>query len=259
MAVVEQKYPQIKDVFFAVALSMFVFLGFEIFIGNTPGKLQLLLLEFLVVLPVITFVLVKRFPFRDVFRLYPTTWSRVFAAILIGAGMKPVFDEINQLIQSVWPMTSEIAGTIEQMMKYETPGEAFILFLAVGPVAGFAEEMLFRGFIQSTLERSGDVTKAVMATALIFTVMHFNPWWLVEILIIGILLGVIAWKCRSILPAVAAHGVYNVIGLFMANKISADLQWYLFGDHVKIIWILIGGSLVFGGFKLIYMFTDVNE
>jgi membrane protease YdiL (CAAX protease family) len=118
--------------------------------------------------------------------------------------------------------------------------------------------MLFRGFLQGALERTIDVTRAVLLSSLFFGLVHFNPWWFVEILILGVLFGVLAWKTGSVFPCAVAHGVNNAISLAFANTDPSQFSWYLSGDHVKPAWVLVGLVLVVGGFVLLYRATETQ-
>ena len=83
--------------------------------------------------------------------------------------------------------------------------------LLMGPtVAGVVEEMAFRGYMQSHLERVGP-TFAVLVTSAIFTLLHasqgltylltFAP----GIFIASVVYGHLALKSGSILPGMALH------------------------------------------------------
>lgn len=245
--------------FFIMTITFLLLIGVELIWGETQGKVKLLLLESLTLLPVLIYILIKRFSFRDVFR-----WHRVDGNILvvsgfIGLGLSFVTDELNRLIQMLIPMPEELFREIKQFLIFDSTGELFFIFVAVVVIASFTEEMLFRGFFQGSLERVTDATKAVMVTAFVFAFVHFNPWWFVEILILGVLLGVLVWRSGSVFPAVTVHAVYNTLAVVFVNTDEAKLGWYLTKGHVSPMWVVLGLGCIILGFRMFYRLTEEED
>ncbi|NQT23965.1 CPBP family intramembrane metalloprotease [candidate division KSB1 bacterium] len=128
-----------------------------------------------------------------------------------------------------------------------------VLILAFVVVAGIGEEMLFRGFLLGSLEKSVDVTRAVLYSSMIFTFMHFNPWWTIEIFFMGIIAGVITWKSNSLYPAIAMHALVNFIAFLLTNDKLPFLRLYLGNGHVTPIWLMVSGVCVVVGILLFYV------
>jgi membrane protease YdiL (CAAX protease family) len=239
-------------VFFGFSLALI----FQLFGFSTMGKWNLLVSGAAMVLPAVTFSIVKRFPFRDAFRWKPVDARLLAAGALIGLGMAPVSDELDRLIQKIVPMSPDILRALESLMRFKSMEELAVLTVALAIVAPVGEEMLFRGILQGTLERNGNVNKAVFSTAFIFTAIHFNPWWAVEILITGVFLGVLAWRTQSIFPCIAVHAVNNALSLAMINIPTQELHGYELKGHVAPYWIVLGAVLVYSGFKWTYKVTE---
>jgi membrane protease YdiL (CAAX protease family) len=220
------------------------------------SKWKLLLIEAIVVLPVLGFIYFQRISFKDAFRFQKVDSRILVISMVMGLGLTAVTDEIDRLIQIFFPMNEEIYQLLVDLMTYHSLNEFIILFLAGVVFAAVGEEMLFRGFLQGTLEKKEDITKAIMTTAFVFAVVHFNPWWLIEILILGVLLGVLVWRTGSILPAIVIHGVYNTVSLLMMNASQNKLNWYLWKDHISPWWILLGLGSIVVGFRWIYLLTE---
>ena len=103
------------------------------------------------------------------------------------------------------------------------------LFLAVVIIAPIGEEILFRGFLQRFLEKHWkDITKAVLVTSLFFALIHFNPYWTIQIYILGIFLGYLSWKTKSVIPSILLHGLNNgtafILSLFDKTLIVYNLS-----------------------------------
>ena len=91
-----------------------------------------------------------------------------------------------------------------------------ILLSAVS--AGICEEVGFRGYMQQPIEERNGVLPAVLISSLFFMAVHLTKAWatlgMIPIVFgAGLLLGLLAWSARSLLPAIVGHIVMD-IGLF---------------------------------------------
>ena len=111
---------------------------------------------------------------------------------------------------------------------------------------------MFRGFLQQILEKHWkDVTKAVLVTALFFAMIHMNPYWFVQIYILGILLGFLAWKTKSVLPPLILHGINNAMAMFFSFAEIENNSIYIFNGHVAPWFIFFATYAILRGFKSI--------
>ncbi len=85
----------------------------------------------------------------------------------------------------------------------------FMQFLSVGFIAPVAEEILFRGFIFGTLKKDMHPWAAIVISAVIFGVAHMTPLGIIYATGLGILLGWLAYRFNSIVPALFFHMAYN--------------------------------------------------
>jgi membrane protease YdiL (CAAX protease family) len=82
-------------------------------------------------------------------------------------------------------------------------------------VAPFAEELFFRGALTGALaERLGAFTP--LATGAIFGAAHLEPRAFPALFVLGVLLGWLYMRTRSLLPGVAVHAANNLLALLAA-------------------------------------------
>jgi len=92
-------------------------------------------------------------------------------------------------------------------------GIVFVLAVVIAPVA---EETFFRGFVLAGIGRRFGNAWGVVLSALLFSVAHMQLGALLPIFILGLLLGWLYLRTRSIWPCILTHFVYNSIAmLFM--------------------------------------------
>ena len=94
------------------------------------------------------------------------------------------------------------------------PGVGILLTLqALAVVTPLSEELLFRGFALRGMIRSIGPGPAVVATALLFSVLHLKPEVMIPIFITGLALGLLRVKTGSLWPCIAAHAGQNALAL----------------------------------------------
>ena len=84
-----------------------------------------------------------------------------------------------------------------------------LTFALVAVVAPVLEEVLFRGVVLGALARKVGTWGAIVASAAVFSLLHLDLWSLLPFAVLGIGLGWLAARGRSLWPAVLAHFLYN--------------------------------------------------
>ncbi len=88
--------------------------------------------------------------------------------------------------------------------------------LAGGIFTPVSEEMLYRGMIYPAAARRTGITAGVIISVIVFTVFHFNLYWLGEIFFAGLVFTLLYIKTGSIIPGIIAHAAVNSWRLVMA-------------------------------------------
>ncbi len=84
-----------------------------------------------------------------------------------------------------------------------------LFYVTLGVCAPFCEEILFRGFIYQSIKQRSSVQVAVVASALLFALMHFDRGGILPLFTIGLVLALIFERTRSLVPSMVAHGLWN--------------------------------------------------
>jgi membrane protease YdiL (CAAX protease family) len=84
--------------------------------------------------------------------------------------------------------------------------------------AGICEETGFRGYMQRPIEQRHGALSAILVSSFFFMLLHLTKSWamigMVPIVFVaGVLLGLLAWASRSLIPGMIGHIVMD-IGLF---------------------------------------------
>jgi len=210
-------FPRTGETFLLVIGTLLLSMALELLLGGSLHKVELLIFESLILLPVLVFVFFRHIPFQRVFRLYPVRARLLLYAALMGTGFSVVSEYMGRFIERIFPMPDQITRALADLMTIRSFADGAILILGAVGVAGIAEEMLFRGFLQNSLEHRMPAARAIAIGALLFALMHFNPWWFPDVLMMGVLLGLLAWRSGSIVPCIVIHVLYNGISLWALN------------------------------------------
>lgn len=121
-------------------------------------------------------------------------------------------------------------------------------YVAVGILAPLTEEVVFRGAILRTL--LGMMSKrnhwvAIMISAAIFGAVHGNAAQFVNALFMGLLLGWMYYRTRSLVPGILLHWVNNTMAYILTNLLpqSDGKLIDLFHGDEKTVYYAVGFSL----------------
>ena len=210
-------------------------------------------------LPIPIFIWAKNFQtnMRALFRLNPVSRSAITASVPLAIGLTIVTDELDRIAQSL-VSTPEGFSKIQELMTITGPLSAFFIIGIVIIIAPFVEELIFRGFFQRILEhRLKDITKAVLFSALTFAIIHFNPWWVIQIYIIGVFMGYVAWRTNSIWTSFILHAMNNGIAVLFTHLPENSMGWYEWRGHVSPLVLFFGCLLLALGIRWFILSTPI--
>jgi membrane protease YdiL (CAAX protease family) len=108
------------------------------------------------------------------------------------------------------PMPEWIKQLFDAMFKNDAP-----MFLSAVVAAPLAEEWLCRGVILSGLLTHYSPRKAIIWSAVLFGVLHLNPWQAIPAFCLALAIGWVYWRTRSLWPCIFMHAVNNGIAFLM--------------------------------------------
>ncbi len=179
----------------------------------------------------IIYLRIRKLPIAAICRWRRVPYHALPAFILFGLSGAILLDGLDRVVGLIIPLPPEMLEVFRADLASKTGMEKALVLTGVGIAAPFVEETLFRGAIQTTFERRSGVTKGVMMASLIFGLMHFQIAWLIQLLVMSVFLGWMAWRWNSIIPAVILHAANNLLSYSIMFEMS---------DPVKDIYLLNG-------------------
>lgn len=121
-------------------------------------------------------------------------------------------------------------------------------YLTICIFAPLVEEVVFRGAVlRSLLQRMNSRWGAIALSAFLFALVHLNPAQMPHAFLIGLLLGWLYERTRSILPGIMVHWVNNTVVYVVYNllpNLSERPVYDLFGGDWKRIALSVLFSLL---------------
>lgn len=112
---------------------------------------------------------------------------------------------------------------IAAAMNGLSPVALAVATLAIGIFPGIAEELLFRGYIQTRLCARWGMVRGITCTALMFGLIHFDLVQGTFAVIVGLFLGYMTERYGSIFPAMIAHATNNMASGLLSGLLADRL------------------------------------
>ena len=162
-------------------------------------------------------------PRRTLRLAWPEKKYLVMAVALVVA-FNPLVNALRPIVESLFPISSVVKTTLAQIMA-QAPGlVASVVVFALIPA--ICEEFAFRGFILSGLEERHRTRSAILLSALMFGFLHvllslFQQ--LFNATLLGLVLGLLAVRSRSILPGIVFHFLNNAFAVALASVAASSM------------------------------------
>lgn len=173
-------------------------------------------------------------------RLVPGSETGTALAVMV-VGMLALGQALDSLTMLVGLGQHGSMPVIRRALASAAGPELFAAVVVIGLMAGAAEEIFFRGYIQTALRARWRAPVAVLVTSAAFAFLHLE--WLHAALafLLGLYLGFLTEVSGSALPAIVCHVVNNIVFTLLTALVGAVEA---FGPNVI---LLTAGAAVFAG------------
>ena len=122
----------------------------------------------------------------------------------------------SSLIEKLFGMPGELLRTLQEFASFNADlGHNLWVVFAIVLVPAAAEEFLFRGFLQTCIHRYLRPAETIILVSLLFTFIHLNPWWSIQIFILSLVISYIRFRTGSIIPCIIIHLLNNLFSVLM--------------------------------------------
>ena len=147
-------------------------------------------------------------------------------------------------LQSVLDFLPDFAG--EELLDFIQHRWGYLVVCILAPLA---EEVVFRGAVLRTMLEHWEGSKrwtAFIISALLFGIAHMNPAQIPHAFLMGVLLGWLYERSRSLIPCVVLHCANNTIAYLMTAAYPApDITLRdILGGSQRAEWMAVGFSIM---------------
>jgi sodium transport system permease protein len=154
-------------------------------------------------------------------------------ALVLGLTLHPAYMLLSAAIQHEFQLgadTRELLVYVDSLIA-AAPLWSVLLILAVIPA--ICEELAFRGFIFGGLIRQNGVLRAILVSSIFFGLSHGVLQQTIGATIMGLVLGLIAWRTGGVLCGIVLHMTHNSLTMIVARagkapeSVPSQLDWIL--------------------------------
>jgi membrane protease YdiL (CAAX protease family) len=127
---------------------------------------------------------------------------------LVGIGSFVLAEGIGMILL---PFAGANPGNEQLSDLMNNPAVLTTLIPVATIVAPLVEEIYFRGFAYSAFRKRWGSRTGTFISAIMFAVVHLDPWSFIPIAVIGIVFAYAYEKTSSLPLVIVAHGVFNAI------------------------------------------------
>ena len=180
-------------------------------LGSGPA---LVLSELLILIVPLGYMLVKNVDVKRYVGL-DVNPKLVLVGLASGALLLLVNIIVSAALTSIFGVSQAVEESNTLITELSASTEGLIAIVAALALAGICEEFAFRGFLQSTLTRRYSFIPAVLTSAFIFGLFHFDPQlvYILSALTAGLVLGYVYHRWNSYVVSAIAHSTVNLVVL----------------------------------------------
>jgi uncharacterized protein len=190
--------------------------------------------------------------FSEVFALKSFNLLLIVPIIILFSGLQYLIGLLNVVVEKIIPSPPWFWELFDRI--FENRFGFWGAFLKVAVLAPVIEETLFRGVIMHGLMKNYRSWYSILLSGILFSLFHLNPWQMTYTFFLGIFLGWLMVRTRSLPLCILAHAINNIIVLYSVTS-KKDFPEFLFSGISKGNSILISAGAIIAGVMLIILIT----
>lgn len=183
--------------------------------------------------------------------------QQILQIYLVLQDMIPLPESLARSLESYKQLVEE---SLKMLVTANSIPELLLVLIVIALIPAVAEEFLFRGLVQRSVERSSTPLHGAIVTGIVFGAYHLIPSSVIPLAVLGIYLGFLTYRANSLWVAVAAHFCNNAIAV-TATYLRVDDDAVLTGDPNEMPLALLLGTCWFFGIVFLastYFFIRVT-
>lgn len=138
-------------------------------------------------------------------------WSDPFVGLPIGVACQLLLVPLIYLPMEQFFTKHQLEEPVRKITGSAHGAGYLALTIVVVVGAPIVEELFFRGLLLRSLQRRFGDRWAVLGSAVVFGVAHFEPLQLPALVALGVILGAMAVSTKRLGPSIFAHAGFNLV------------------------------------------------
>ena len=213
--------------------------------------------------PLIASVLTKC-RLKTTYRIGGFHWLALGGVIVVGASAWVIAHEAFVLADliGIGGLDEKKVASMKTILDAWTRVPPWLMLLTLAATPAVIEELCFRGFLFSALSRVMKPVQVIVVTAVVFGLFHVvtGNALLVERFVpstlLGLILGWVAYRTKSVFPGMALHFVHNGL-LNLVGHYHKQISWFSQDfdnqSHLPATWIAASTVVVVIGLAMVWV------
>lgn len=247
---------------YTVLFLAYIFLGsmlqtVDLYLGLFAGEVLILLV------PVLVYVKQKKVNFKRYFRLNKITAKEALTSVLLTLLVYPLVGISSALLIKFY----SIFGNVRVPQINVKSGGVMSIYsvLIIGVLPAICEEFFVRGLLSAPAKKAKGRKFTYFYTALLFMLMHVNPFNIVAPFILGYVFSVLNEKTNSLYSSMLGHFTFNtcsvILSIFQKDLLdsasASDVNVLTLGEADLNIGLLQGIFMVLIAIVIIFVLYRV--
>lgn len=161
---------------------------------------------------------------RKSLRLHRVPIVQLAAAVVLGIALHPSYTLLGEAVSNAFEISKQTREILQGVSSLIGSQPLWIVLLMLAVLPAVCEELTYRGFIFGGLLRKDGALRAVLVSSIFFGLSHTVLQQSISATVMGLLLGIVAWRTGSVLCTMVIHCVNNTLSLSLAWLSLNDLQ-----------------------------------
>jgi membrane protease YdiL (CAAX protease family) len=183
-----------------------------------------------------------RVPVRESLRLGGVRPTVLVSALVLAPGATLVAAIAAALQGTIIEVPEAYEELMRQIVSMGGESGIAVALFVFAVVPGLCEELLFRGFVLRGLQTRFSPPAAILLSAVLFGVFHFDLYRLLPTTLLGVVLGWVAWRTDRLWPSVVIHVANNAVAVLAVNLPALQQVAWLQGTASPPVAVILGAA-----------------
>jgi sodium transport system permease protein len=149
-------------------------------------------------------------------------WLAIPAAAMLAVALHPASSVLQSVVTELYPISDSLRPAMQTVQEMFHSANVWTLIFVIAVVPAVCEELAFRGFILSGFRHVGHKWRAIVYSAIFFSLAHGILQQSIIACLLGVIIAYLAVQSGSLLPGIVFHAIHNSL-VVVDSRLTADV------------------------------------